>query len=176
MVPSPVTATTCLCSMTVLSMIPGEEKHDYLRFAALCYLSFEPRKERRMKEKKKKQRTFDQGVLISGRRAGEHSQFGPDLVDAFLFDLEKRRRIISSSGWKPLPQFRNLGASLSSHFSFFVAYPPVELFALQADEVVAGLQDAALGGDGPGRVDVVACHHPHRDACTLALPDGIWDL
>lgn len=70
----------------------------------------------------------------------------------------------------------NLGASLSSHFSFFVAYPPVELFALQADEVVAGLQDAALGGDGPGRVDVVARHHPHRDACALALPDGIWDL
>lgn len=70
----------------------------------------------------------------------------------------------------------NLGASLSSHLSFFVAYPPVELFALQADEVVAGLQDAALGGDGPGRVDVVARHHPHRDACALALPDGIWDL
>lgn len=73
-------------------------------------------------------------------------------------------------------EFGNLGASLSSHFSFFVAYPPVELFALQADEVVAWLQDAALGGDGPGRVDVVASHHPHRDACALALPDGIWDL
>lgn len=66
--------------------------------------------------------------------------------------------------------------SVSAHLSFFVTYPPVELFALQADEVVAGQQDAALGGDGSGRVDVVARHHPHRDACTLALPDGFWDL
>lgn len=29
LVPSPVTATTCLCSMTVLSMIPEEEVQDY---------------------------------------------------------------------------------------------------------------------------------------------------
>lgn len=40
--------------------------------------------------KKKKKRTFDQGVLVGGRRAGEDSEFGPDLVYAFLFNLEMR--------------------------------------------------------------------------------------
>lgn len=45
---------------------------------------------RAREERKKKARTFDQGVLVGGRRAGEDSEFGPDLVDAFLFNLEMR--------------------------------------------------------------------------------------
>lgn len=63
-----------------------------------------------------------------------------------------------------------------AHLSFFVAYPSVELFALQAKEVISRLQDAAFGGDGSSCVDVVPGYHPHRDAGTLALPDRIWDL
>ncbi len=63
-----------------------------------------------------------------------------------------------------------------AHLSFLVAYPSVELFALQADEIVSGLQDATFGSDGSSCVDVVPSHHPHCDASTLALPDGFWDL
>lgn len=63
-----------------------------------------------------------------------------------------------------------------AHLSFFIAYPSVELFALQADEVISRLEDATLGGDGSSRVDVVPSDHPHCDTSTLAFPDGVWDL
>lgn len=63
-----------------------------------------------------------------------------------------------------------------AHLSFFIAYPSVELFAFQADEVIAGLQDATFGGYGSSRIDVIPGHHPHRDASALALSYGIWDL
>lgn len=63
-----------------------------------------------------------------------------------------------------------------THLSFLVPDSSVEVLALQAQEVVAGLDDAALGGDGARRVDVVARHHAHRDARPLALPDGLRDL
>lgn len=63
-----------------------------------------------------------------------------------------------------------------AHLSFLVAYPSVELFALQAEEVISGLEDAALGGDGSSRIDVIPGHHSHRDASTLAFPDSVWDL
>ena len=54
--------------------------------------------------------------------------------------------------------------------------PCVELPALHDEVPVAGLDDAALGGDGPGRVDVVARHHPDGDARALALADGLGHL
>lgn len=38
------------------------------------------------------------------------------------------------------------------------------------------MDDATLDGDGPRCVDVVSCHHAHRDASTLTLLDGIRDL
>lgn len=38
------------------------------------------------------------------------------------------------------------------------------------------MDDATLGGDGPGRVDVIAGHHPHGDARTLTLADGLGHL
>lgn len=72
------------------------------------------------------------------------------------------------------PQRKRILAA--AHLSLFVAYPSVELFPFQAQEVVSGQQDATLGGDGSGRVDVVPSHHSHRDASTLAFPDGFWDL
>lgn len=65
---------------------------------------------------------------------------------------------------------------VASHLSLLVADPAVELFALQADEVISGLQDATFSGDGASRVDVIPGHHPHRDSSTLAFSDGIWDL
>lgn len=38
------------------------------------------------------------------------------------------------------------------------------------------MDDATLDGDGPGRVDVVSCHHAHCDASTLTLLDGVRNL
>ena len=57
-----------------------------------------------------------------------------------------------------------------------VLYVSVELLSLHDEEAVAGLDDAALCGDGAGSVDVVASHHPHRDAGPLALLDGLGHL
>lgn len=62
------------------------------------------------------------------------------------------------------------------YLAFLIADPPVELLPLQAQEVLPRLDDAALGRDGPGRVDVVSSHHADRDASTLAFADGLRDL
>lgn len=64
----------------------------------------------------------------------------------------------------------------SPHLSLLVAYPPVEFFTFQAEEVVSGLQDAALGRYGASRVDVVPGDHTYCDPGTLALPDRVGDL
>ena len=63
-----------------------------------------------------------------------------------------------------------------SHLSLLVADEPVELLPLQAQEVLPWQQDATLGGDGTGGVDVVPRHHPDGDPRTLALQDGIGHL
>lgn len=34
--------------------------------------------------------TFDECMFICGRWASQYPEFGPDLVDAFLLDLERR--------------------------------------------------------------------------------------
>ena len=47
----------------------------------------------------------------------------------------------------------------------------VEILSFQHEKVIIGLDDAALGGDGPGRVDVVAGDHADRDTRALALLD-----
>jgi len=62
-----------------------------------------------------------------------------------------------------------LPASSSSHLSSLIAYPEVELLALQTQEVLPRLQDATLGCYGASGVDVVAGDHAHSDACTLTL-------
>lgn len=38
------------------------------------------------------------------------------------------------------------------------------------------MDDATLGGDSPGCVDVIARHHPHGDARTLTLADSLGHL
>ena len=64
----------------------------------------------------------------------------------------------------------------SPHLSLLVADAPVELLAVDAQEVLPRVDDATLDGDGPGRVDVVPGHHAHRDARVLALHDGVGHL
>jgi len=64
----------------------------------------------------------------------------------------------------------------STHLSFLIPDSAVEFFAVDAQEVIARLDDATLDGDGARRVDVVAGNHAHGDPRTLALLDGIWDL
>ena len=54
-----------------------------------------------------------------------------------------------------------------------VADSPVELLAVEHETVVSSPDDAALGGYRPRRVDVVACHHAHRDPRPLTLDDRV---
>lgn len=63
-----------------------------------------------------------------------------------------------------------------SHLSFLIAYPPVEFFTFQAEEIISGLQDAAFGCYGTCCVDVVAGDHAYGDPGTLALFNSIRDL
>lgn len=62
------------------------------------------------------------------------------------------------------------------HLSLVVPDLLVELLPLQTQEVLAGRNDATFGGDGAGSVDVVSSNHADRDACTLALGDGLGYL
>ena len=62
------------------------------------------------------------------------------------------------------------------YLSFLVSDSSVEFFAVYAEEVVSRLDDATLDSDGACCVDVVSCHHAHRDASPLARLNGIWNL
>lgn len=120
-------------------------------------------------------------MLVCRGGASQHSQLWPDLVDAFLLDLRRETCVIrvSPAQAERVQRERERKSVFScglSHLSLLIADPAVELLALQADEVISGLQDATFGGDGAGRVDVIPGHHPHRDSSALAFPDGIWDL
>lgn len=64
----------------------------------------------------------------------------------------------------------------SCYLSFLISDPPVELFAVDAEKVLSGMDDTTLDGYGPGCVYVVSSHHAHCNACTLALLDGIGNL
>ena len=48
--------------------------------------------------------------------------------------------------------------------------PLVELLALEHEVAVPLPDDAALGGDGAGRVDIVPGHHPHLHQSELSIP------
>lgn len=61
----------------------------------------------------------------------------------------------------------------SSHLSLVISDLPVELFSLQAQEVLPGQQDSTLGCNGTGSVDVVSSNHTYSDTCTLALGDRL---
>lgn len=60
-----------------------------------------------------------------------------------------------------------------THFSWSISDSPVEFFSLQDKAVVTRLENPTLGGNGACSVDVVASHHAHGDACSLALVDCI---
>lgn len=62
------------------------------------------------------------------------------------------------------------------YLSFLVADPPVELLAVDAEEIFSWVDDAALDGDGPSRVNVVACDHSHCYSGTLTFLDGVGHL
>lgn len=62
------------------------------------------------------------------------------------------------------------------YLSFLITDPPVELFAIDTEEVLSRMDDTTLDGYGPGCVYVVSCHHAHCDACTLTLLDGVGHL
>lgn len=65
---------------------------------------------------------------------------------------------------------------MCAYLSQLIADTSVELLSLHAQEVVSGLQDTALGCDGPGSVDVVSSHHSDSDPGSLALSYGVWYL
>jgi len=62
------------------------------------------------------------------------------------------------------------------YLSFLIADPPVEFFAINAEEIFSRMDDTTLDGYGPGCVYVVSSHHADRDACTLALLNSIGHL
>lgn len=73
--------------------------------------------------------------------------------------------------WKVLPL-----TDCAFYLSFFITDPAVELFALQAEEVISCLQDATFSCYSAGSVKVVPGDHAHCDSSTLALSNGIRDL
>lgn len=64
----------------------------------------------------------------------------------------------------------------NSHLSLFITDPTVELFALQAEEIIPRLQDTTFSCYSTGSVEVVPSDHADRDSSTLAFFNGIWDL
>ncbi len=52
----------------------------------------------------------------------------------------------------------------------------IEVLPLQDEEVLPRFDDATLGGDGPGRVDIVPGHHAHCDPRPLALTNSFRHL
>lgn len=61
----------------------------------------------------------------------------------------------------------------SSHLSLVISDLLIEFLALQTQEVLPGQNDATLGCDGAGGVDVVSSNHTYSDACTLTLRNGL---
>lgn len=135
--------------------------------------------------------TFDKRVLIRRGGAGQHTQLGPDLVQLLLFhlqDMDMSRAGTPRPPFSAPPESTNpktprleaprfpREAPRGAHLALLVADEPVELLPLQAQEVLPRQQDAALGGDGTGGVDVVPRHHADGDARALALQDGIGHL
>lgn len=89
---------------------------------------------------------------------------------------------VGRNSQNPGPRWAETGGPLregrwaGSYLAFLIADAPVEFFSLQAQEVLPWLDDATLGCDGPGRVDVVSSHHADCNASTLAFADSFRDL
>ena len=63
-----------------------------------------------------------------------------------------------------------------AHLIICILDSGIELLSLDDERPVARLDDAALGCDGAGSVDIVASDHTHGDAGPLALFDGLGHL
>lgn len=87
LVPSPVTATTCLCSMMLLSMMPGHKQGGKRACSKKCV-----QMNVRVFGVINLRLTFDQCVFVGWRRSSQHTEFGPDFVNTFLFNLPVRWR------------------------------------------------------------------------------------
>ena len=57
-----------------------------------------------------------------------------------------------------------------------VAYPGIKLSTFENKEVFTGFEDAALRGNRPGCVDIIASHHPDCNAGALALTYRLRNL
>lgn len=75
-----------------------------------------------------------------------------------------------------LARGRAFAVATCAYLPLLIADPPVELFALQAQEILPRVDNATLDGNGPGCVDIVTSDHADCDPCPLALADGFWDL
>lgn len=121
-------------------------------------------------------------MFVSWRRPGQDSQLRPDLINTLLFNLQKNwesateenvERHLEEGKLKCAPKNKK---RVCVYLSQLIADTSVELLPLHAQEVVSGLQDTALGCDGPGGVDVVSSHHSDSDPGSLALSYGVWYL
>lgn len=114
-------------------------------------------------------------MFVSGWGSCKHTEFGPNLINALLLNLE----VDSSLGYCIISFFFYRNSSIlweEYYLSQFVSNSSVELFAVYTEEVISGLQYAALASDSPSRVDVVTCDHAHRDASALTPLNGVRDL
>lgn len=104
LVPSPVTATTCLCSMILLSMMPEHKKTKNRPFSVcLCWRVCVCACVHVLL-------TFDQCVFVSGWWPSQNTQLGPDFVNALLFNLRR-----GTDGERPKEErVINLNSSLLS--------------------------------------------------------------
>lgn len=104
LVPSPVTATTCLCSMILLSMMPEHKKTKNRPFSVClcCWVCVCACVHALL--------TFDQCVFVGGWWPSQNTQLGPDFVNALLFNLRRR-----TDGERPKEErVINLNSSLLS--------------------------------------------------------------
>lgn len=112
-------------------------------------------------------------MFVSWGGSCQDTKFRPNLVNTLLLHLKRNLQ-------KAYLRSHHSSVGVLSRFflylSFLIADPPVEFFAVDAEEVFPGVDDATLDGDGPCCVDVVSGHHAHGDASTLTLLDGIRDL
>mmetsp|Transcript_17841 Transcript_17841/g.35936 ORF Transcript_17841/g.35936 Transcript_17841/m.35936 type:complete len:454 (+) Transcript_17841:987-2348(+) len=90
----------------------------------------------------------DEHVLVERRRPRKHTQRRPHLVELVLLDVAVTVR-------HAVPECLPVQDGLGS---------------------VLGRDDAALGRDRTGRVEVVSGDHADSDACLLALGNGVGDL
>lgn len=99
LVPSPVTATTCLCSVTVLSIIPAKQTHcSHQHWFFFVSVNMRVLGVQMGKDKwcganewmNENEHTLHQSVLVCRGGAGQYSQLGPNLIDALLLDLRRK--------------------------------------------------------------------------------------